>query len=128
MRGARPLRATCKQLRDVVARVAWRDRESVLGSRLRLWRACFPRAQAVGVWGDATFVPSANNAKDEDLQWVEGVLDVDLGGCTSITDAGLVGVGWTQGRGRELTTFAGHKLTFASWAAPPPRPFLHRCG
>ncbi len=47
---ARAVRATCKELRDVATRVAWRDRSaSVLGSRLRLWRACFPRAQAVVV-------------------------------------------------------------------------------
>jgi hypothetical protein len=80
---ARAVRATGKELRDVAARVAWRDRSvRVLGSRLRLWRACFPRAQAVAV----------RSAKDEDLQWVEGVLDVDFGGlysCTSIMDEGL---------------------------------------
>ncbi len=76
----RAVRATCKQLRDVAARVAWRDRSvRVLGSRLHLWRACFPRAQAVAIW----------SAEDEDLQWVEGVLDVDLYGFSSITDEGL---------------------------------------
>jgi len=82
MRGATAVRA-CKQLRDVAARVAWRDHSvRVLGSRLRRGRACFPRAQAMAV----------RSAKDEDLQWVEGVLDVDFGGlysCTSITDEGL---------------------------------------
>jgi hypothetical protein len=77
---ARAVRATSKQLRDVAARVAWRDRSvSVLGSRLRLWRACFPRARAVAIW----------SAKDDDLQWVEGVLCVDLRVCRGITDEGL---------------------------------------
>ncbi len=71
MRGATAVRATCKQLRDVAARVAWRTHSvRVQSCRLRLWRACFPRAQVVAV----------RSAKDEDLQWVEGVLDVELGG------------------------------------------------
>jgi hypothetical protein len=83
---ARDVRATGKQLRDVAARVAWRRDRSVhvRGSRLRLWRACFPRAQAVAVHWEA---------KDEDLPWVEGVLDVNLSWCHRITDAGLVHLG-----------------------------------
>jgi len=101
---ARAVRATCKELRDVAARVAWRDcRVSVLGSRLRLWRACFPRAQAVVVKKDVQLnilsfckvfaarleEEEEEDAQDEDLQWVEGVLDVDLSRCRSITDEGL---------------------------------------
>ncbi len=102
---ARAVRATCKELRDVAARVAWRERKFVLGSRLRLWRACFPRAQAVMVKRDVqlnilsfcqVFVAMSaaiKDAEDADLQWVEGVLDVDLCGCSSITDEGLVHLG-----------------------------------
>jgi len=60
MRGAGPLRLTCKQLRDVVARVAWRSIETVRVSQLRPWRACFPRATAAKVYC----------VKDENLQWV----------------------------------------------------------
>ena len=99
---ARAVRATGKELRDVAARVAWRDRSvRVLGSRLHLWRACFPRAQAVMVKRDVqlnilsfcqVFVAMSaaiKDAEDADLQWVEGVLDVDLRWCSSITGEGL---------------------------------------
>jgi len=105
MRDATAMRATCKQLRDVAARVAWREREYVWGPDLSLWRACFPRALAVGVKKDdpGDILPPQDqydddkahedDAQDEDLQWVEGVLDVKLSECEQITDAGLAHLG-----------------------------------
>jgi hypothetical protein len=82
MRGAGSLRLTCKQLRDIVARVAlvqWRSTEALRGSQLRPWRACFPGATAANV----------SSAKDEDLQWLGGVTTLNLWGCDLITDEGL---------------------------------------
>jgi len=79
MRCAGPLRLACKQLRDVVAWVAWRSTEALRGSQLRPWRACFPRATAANV----------SSAKDENLEWVRGVTTLNLEGCNLITDEGL---------------------------------------
>jgi hypothetical protein len=75
------VRRTCRQLRDVASRVAWRDtgdrlvyededprneggRVSV--SQLARWHACFPHAAAARVM----------DAADEDLQWLRGVPDM----------------------------------------------------
>jgi len=80
MRGAGPLRLTCKQLRNVATRLAWRrETETVRGRQLRRWRACFPSAVAV----------CTRRAKDSDLPWLRGVRTLRLRDSPEVTGEGL---------------------------------------
>jgi hypothetical protein len=80
VRGATAARPASKQLRDVVARLAWHGMETaVRGSNLRQWRACFPSATGALV----------HLAKDVDLPWLRGVRTLRLDSCPQLTGEGL---------------------------------------
>ena len=84
-REARPLRLVSRVLCADVRNARWYDRDTVITGDLRMWRACFSDARCANVSGRRDLV-------DADLVHLSGVEEVNLRGCTWITDAGLRGV------------------------------------
>ena len=81
-REACPLRLVSSVLCADVKNARWYDRDTVITSDLRMWRACFSDARCANVSGRRDLV-------DADLVHLSGVEEVNLSGCTRITDAGL---------------------------------------
>ena len=81
-REARPLRLVSSVLCADVRNARWYDRDTVITSDLRMWRACFSDARCANV-------SERRDLVDADLVHLSGVEEVNLRGCTQITDAGL---------------------------------------
>ena len=78
------LRLGCRALCAAVAAHAWRDSETLILGSVAAWRACFPRALAANV---SETLGRQAPLVDADFVHFEGLWELDVRGCTEITDA-----------------------------------------
>jgi hypothetical protein len=78
------LRLVCREFLAAVSEQPWEDRETMIQGSVAAWRACFPRARCADVrWRTTPLV-------DADFVHFEGLMELRMYNCQSITDAAFV--------------------------------------
>ena len=87
-REACALRLVCREFLAAVTDQPWDDRYTVILGSIEAWRACFPRALAANVRQDI-FPNWTRKAPvvDADFVHFEGLRELDMGECRSVSDA-----------------------------------------
>ena len=86
------LRLVCREFLAAVTEHPWEDRGTVIQGSIAAWRACFPHARCanvqmeVDVFYDYRSIPVV----DADFVYFEGLRELYMAGCTSVTDAAFV--------------------------------------
>jgi hypothetical protein len=85
------LRLVCREFVEAVGRQQWEDRETVIKGSIAAWRACFPRARCANVETVLTHEDNdgkrTNSVADGDFVHLEGLRELNMAGCTAVTDA-----------------------------------------
>ena len=86
------LRLVCRELQAAVAAHPWKDRETVILGSIGQWRACFPRARCANVRMRAMHfaVRRRTPVVNADFAHLAGLWELNMEGCTAVTDAALV--------------------------------------
>jgi hypothetical protein len=86
------LRLVCQVLRAAVREHPWGDRDTVIQGSIGAWRACFPRARCANVKHTAPkgHPKRAAPVVDADFVHLEGLRELRMSGCKSVTDAAFV--------------------------------------
>ena len=97
-REACALRLVCREFLAAVSEQVWEDRETMIKGRIASWRACFPRAHCANVTRKYAMGPPfapvqevrRGTVVDADFVHFEGLRELRMAGCTSVTDAAFV--------------------------------------
>ena len=85
------LRLVCREFQAAVAAYPWEDRETVIKGSIGGWRACFPRARCANVRYDEEDQDWRHTpVVDADFVHFVGLWELNMRGCTAVTDAALV--------------------------------------
>jgi hypothetical protein len=91
------LRLVCREFLAAVSEQPWVDGETVIQGSIAAWRACFPRALSANVRmrdyddvGELLAPLRAAPVVDADMVHFEGLRELCMTGCGSITDAAFV--------------------------------------
>jgi hypothetical protein len=87
-RDACALRLVCREFLAAVREQPWEDTETVIRGSIAAWRACFPRARCANVSQvDWLPLPRTTPVVDADFVHLEGLRELHMDECMSITDA-----------------------------------------
>ena len=86
------LRLVCREFLAAVTEHPWEDRDTVIKGSIGAWRACFPRARCANVrsWTDTAQERRDAPVVDADFVHFEGLRELYMAGCSSVTDAAFV--------------------------------------